>query len=73
MEKIVESNLYNKDDIKCINKCRVHLQVQNLSDIVNGYGNRISYCARYHIKNIDQIWKYKWPNQAKPFKAEWEV
>ena len=70
MEKIIESDLYNENKITCINKCRVYLQVQNLSDIVNGYGNMISYCIRNHIRNIDQISKYKFTNQAKPSKAE---
>ena len=73
MEKILESDLYNKDDIMAINKCRIYLQVQNLSDITNGQGNMISYCAKNHIKDLDRISKYNWPNQAKPSKQEWEV
>ena len=35
MEKIITSDLHNDDDIRSINRCRIYLQVQNLSDITN--------------------------------------
>ena len=73
MEKVVESDLYNQDDIISINKCRIYLQVQNLSDIVNGQGTKISYYAKNHIRDIDRPTCYKWPNQNKPTKLDWEA
>ena len=53
MEKIMESDIYNDDDIISINKCRVYLQVQNLSDIANGKGTKFHTVPEI----ISMIWK----------------
>ena len=73
MEKIIELDLYTDEDVQSINRCRIYLRVQNLSEIVNGEGNSISYCARNRIRDPDRISKYKWPNQPFPKKNDWEV
>ena len=71
MEKSIESDIHNNNDIISINKCRVYLQAQNLSNIANGKGNKISYCALNHICDLDRISNYSWPNQAKSSKLDW--
>ena len=73
MEKIIHDDLYTDEDVKSINRCRIYLRVQNLSEIANGNGNSISYCARNHIRNPDQITKYEWPYQPYPRKHDWDV
>ena len=73
MDTLISSNRFSSSEIEKINYCRIHLQVHNVSDIVNGNGSRIDYCAIHHIKNPDRISIYKWPNQPKPSKACWRL
>ena len=51
----------------------MYLQVQNLSDIVNGSGNKISTPVLQHIKDPDRVSKYSWPIQPKPPKTDWDA
>ena len=51
MEKLIQLDIYTDEDIQSINRCRIYLQVQNLSEITNGHGTQISYCAKSPIMN----------------------
>ena len=73
MESIINSDTYTDNEIRSINRCRLYLQVQNLSDITNGQGTNITYCARNHIRDPERITIYHWPNQPKPPKRDWEL
>jgi len=73
MEKVIQDDLYTDEDVKSINRCRLYLRVQNLSEIKNGQGDFISYCARNHIKDPDRISKYNWPYQPLPKKHDWDI
>jgi len=71
MEMIIESDIFSKQEIININDCHLYLQVQCLSDITNGYGTHINYCAQQNIKDPDRISKYQWPLQKSPPKKAW--
>ena len=58
---IAESNSYSTNEIIKMNYCRLYLQVHNLSDITNGFGSLINYCALHHIKDPDELGIYNWP------------
>ena len=66
MESIINSDRYTDDEILSIKRCRLYLQVQNLSDITNGQGTSITYCAKNHIRDPERITIYNWPYQPKP-------
>jgi len=44
-----------------------------MSDITDGSGTKITYCALHHIKDPERISKYKWPKQPKPTKNNWDA
>ena len=73
MEKLIQLDMYTDEDIKSINRCRIYLQVQNLSEITNGHGTQISFCAKNYIKDPDRISNYEWPKQPFPSKRDWEA
>ena len=73
MDMIVDSNRFSSSEIEKINYCRLHLQVHNLSDISNGQGSKLEYCAIHHFKNPDKVSKYNWPSQPNPSKSCWEL
>jgi len=71
MELLVKADIYDNKELRSINKCRIYLEVQNMSDITDGSGIKIAYCALHHIKDPERISKYKWPKQPKPTKNDW--
>ena len=73
MEKLVLADLYTDEDIQSINRCRIYLKVQNLSEIANGAGTNISYCAMNYIRDPDRTSKYNWPYQPFPKRRDWEA
>ena len=73
MDKLIEKDIHTEEDLKKINRCRMYLQAQNLSDIANGHGNRISTITLQHVKDPDRISKYTWPIQPKPPKSDWDA
>jgi len=73
MELLVKADIYDDKDLRSINKCRIYLEVQNMSDITDGSGTKIAYCALHHIKDPERISKYKWPKQPKPTKNDWNA
>jgi len=68
MEKAVDADIYTDIDLLSLNRCRIYLQVQNISEIANGDGISISYCAKNNIRDPDRKSNYKWSNQ--PFQSE---
>ena len=73
MEKAVDADIYTDEDLSSLNRCRIYLQVQNISEIANGDGTSISYCAKNHIRDPDRKSNYKWSNQPFPNKNDWSV
>ena len=71
MELLVKADIHDDNDLRSINKCRIYLEVQNMSDITDGSGTKIPHCALHHIKDPERISKYKWPKQPKPTKNDW--
>ena len=71
MELLVEAGIHDDNDLRSINRCRIYLRVQNMSDITDGSGTKIAHCALHHIKDPERITKYKWPRQPKTTKNDW--
>ena len=72
MDKAIDSGLLNSEQLKKINRCRVYLRVQQLSDIATGKGDRV--IQQYMEGNIERVResKYSWPEQRKPTKSDWQ-
>jgi len=64
MDKLIELDIHTDDDLKRINRCRMYLRVQNLSDIVNGSGNKISIPVLHHCQSYKVTFLYKHHRQA---------
>ena len=73
MEQFIQAKIYNEKELQRINRCRIYLQVQNLSEISDGTGNSITHCIRNHIRDPERKSKYKWTHQPFPKKNDWEV
>ena len=73
MDRLIEADLYNDDDIQKINRCRLYLNVINISDIVNGQGTRISTPILQHRRDHERRSKYQWPVQPYPPKSDWSA
>ena len=56
---------YSTKQMLILNRCRIHLQVLQLSDIMNGYGNGFTEIIRGTRVN-QRIITYKWPLQPPP-------
>ena len=73
MDAVVDSNLFNRQEIEKINHCRLYLQVFFLSDIVSGNGQYIIpelvRGERFHQWNS----KWQWPRQPRPPKSSWSL
>ena len=73
MQNGYEVLIYTDEDLSSLNRCRIYLQVQNISEIANGDETSISYCAKNHIRDPDRKSNYKWSNQPFPNKNDWSV
>ena len=51
IEQLIQADVYNNEELQRMNRCRIHVQVLNLSEITNGTGNSITYCTRNHIRD----------------------
>ena len=71
MEALVQSNRMSQADMLSVNRCRVYLHAQNVSDIATGDGLYIN--QRFLQSNIQPIQsKYVWPHQVKPPSSDWK-
>jgi hypothetical protein len=52
--------------LKCLNACRIFLQVITLADITDGSGCDILKCSLMGVQHSDWHSSYKWPKQIKP-------
>ena len=73
MDKLIETNIHVDDDLQKINRCRIYLNVINLSDIVDGHGKRITTPILQHRKDPERKSKYEWPVQPYPSKSDWSA
>ena len=65
MEQIAEED-FSPSELQHINRCRIHLQVSTLSDIMEGHGTRISRNALNCIFDSEREHTYQWPIQPRP-------
>ena len=73
MEEIALYNEFSNNDLDHINRCRLHLRVMTLSDIVNGNGRLL---RRGVMKgNMFQLntSPYLWPRQDRPGITSWRI
>ena len=68
MEKLLTENrdIFDKEEIMVINRCRVYLQVMTMADIASGDGRYISRRTINGIKDNSRRSKWIWPRQARP-------
>ena len=65
MEQIAHED-FTVTELQHINRCRLHLQVTTLSDIMEGHGRRISRNSLNCIFDSEREKHYKWPVQPRP-------
>ena len=65
MEQIAYED-FTPSELQHINRCRLHLQVTTLADIMDGHGQRIEKLALNCLKNEERPHYYKWPSQPRP-------
>ena len=65
--------LFDDNEIKVINRCRLYLQVMTLGDIATTDGYQIAHKVREGIIDSNRRSSYKWPCQIRPTKGEWKI
>ena len=65
MEEIVHSGKFKKNELSKINICRLHLQVVLLSEVVDGYGEKVTATISCQ-KDRTRKTPYIWPEQPRP-------
>ena len=65
--------LFDDNEIKIINRCRVYLQVMTLGDIATTDGYQIAHRVREGIVDSNRRSSYKWPYQTRPTRGEWKI
>ena len=71
MEKLVQSKQMSQSDMLAVNRCRVYLHAQNLSDISTGNGRLIR--PQFLLSTAQPLHsKYTWPYQVKPPSSDWK-
>ena len=71
MKEIINTTNYSIPQLEAINRCRIHLQVVKLSDIIKGNGLKITENAYIGTQDPDRTSKWNWPNIPKPPKIDW--
>jgi hypothetical protein len=57
--------------LKCLNACRIFLQVITLADITDGSGIHILPCSLQGIRHNDRHSNYTWLHQIRPLPKAW--
>lgn len=57
---------FSKKELQQINRCRMHMQVTSISDIVTGDGKHISNCAKHCKIDKTRPSPFGWPVQPRP-------
>ena len=73
MDTVIASNLFTKNEIETINRCRLYLRVFFLSDIVSGNGQYIipDIVRGEKFEQLKSRWQ--WPRKPKPPKSSWNL
>ena len=64
---------YSKKRLSKLNRCRLFLQVEILSDITDGTGNQISNCAYQGHRTSHELSSHDWPEQISPNANHWAL
>ena len=70
MEAFHNAN-YSKKELLKLNRCRMYLKVDTLSDITNGMGDRICRLTYNGQRTHNFKRTYDWPEQPKPDEKHW--
>ena len=72
MEEIVKCEP-EETDLNIINECRIYLQIETLSDMVNGAGSAISSCYYLGRRDENRASKIKWQKVRRPNINKWLI
>ena len=67
VDKLVKKDMYMDQDLQKISRCRIFLNYMNISDIVDGKGEKTTTLILNHIKDPE------WPVQPYPTKKYWNA
>ena len=72
MEELINHHI-QENELQTFNECRLYLQVETLSDIVNGDGSCISNCYYMGRRDSSRISIMTWPQIRRPNINKWYV
>ena len=72
MEAFGESG-FEQNSLLKLNRCRLHLQLHTISDIVDGSGESLCRLALKGTSNKWEINLFDWPIQKSPDKKHWAL
>jgi len=72
MEKFQEMG-FSKRQLQKLNRCRLYIQVETLSDITDGTGDQISTLCYNGQKNSFKSSDHDWPTQTNPNSDHWRL
>jgi len=73
METFAADDKIDLCDLQTLNKCRLYLEVINLSDITNGYGTHFTCKALNGQKDSSRQSTYKWTSPRRPGETAWQM
>ena len=73
MESFCALRRYNSKDLYRLNLCRIHLQVELLSEICTPEGDNLLSESWQGWRPHDSKSTILWPNQARPFETSWKL
>lgn len=71
--KVLSRNLFTREEMAAINRCRLYLKVFFMSDIVSDNGSHIIpeiYCGERFSQWTS---RWKWPRQPRPPNSSWKL
>ena len=71
MDAVIQAKFFSRDEVECINRCRLYMKVFFLSDIVSGNGKLILQEVYEGREIKDRTSRWQWPRQSRPRKKHW--
>ena len=71
MDAVIQAKIFSREEVECINRCRLYMKVFFLSDIVSGNGKLILQEAYDGRELSDRTSRWQWLRQPRPPKKHW--
>ena len=71
MDKLVQAKKISREELQCINRCRLYLKVFFFSDLVSGNGTTILLEAWEGRQLHHRHSRWQWPRQTRPPPSNW--